>query len=414
MPQNPPKKFGFWIKELPINGGPLWSAMVRDHCGPRSGSVIGMSEQLSFPLALGPSEPVRPAGPSRFRAGTRVLEVTECFDVYWRFAAERQRVFHCRASGMPPPWTSDPILAQHKFTSVYRAADRVSQYLIRDVIYCGSQDPQELVFRILLFKIFNRIETWDLLTRRLGARPTWADYRFAAYNQILNEAMSQGERIYSAAYIVPNPSFGESRKHGNHLRLIEHAMAGRLPTAMADASGLRELYDLLAALPSLGPFLAYQYAIDTGYAPFASAEENQFVVAGPGALDGISKCFADTGGLSAAEVIAWMNDTSHEHLARLGERFEDLWGRWPTLIDWQNVFCEVSKYTRLSHPHMPGLSGRTKIKQKFRQTHIPIDYRFPPKWGLPPGRTVIVRDREAGPPTALTATRTTDTPPSAP
>jgi hypothetical protein len=367
--------------------------MVHDRGRALGRTVIGMPEQLSFPLALNPGEPQQSVGPSCFRVGTRLLEVTECFGVYWRFAAERQRIFHRRAAGMPSPWTCDPILGQRKFTSVYRAADRVSQYLIRDVIYSGSQDPQEVVFRTLLFKIFNRIETWELLFRRLGAWPSWDDYQFATYNQILTEAMSQGERIYSAAYIVPNPSFGESRKHGNHLRLIEHAMHARLPESLAGASGLHEIYELLAALPSLGPFLAYQYAIDIGYAPFISAEENQFVVAGPGALDGISKCFADTGGLSPAEVIAWMNDTSHEHFSQLGEQFEDLWGRWPTLIDWQNVFCEVSKYTRLSHPHMQGLSGRTRIKQKFRQTRTPIDYCFPPKWGLPPARTALVRDR---------------------
>ena len=171
-------------------------------------------------------------------------------------------------------------------------------------------------------------------------------------------------------------------------------MASGLPQAITAAGDLRELYDLLAALPSLGPFLAYQYSIDIGYASLSSAaEENQFVVAGPGALDGISKCFADTRGLSPAEVVAWMNDTSHEHLVRMGEQFVDLWGRWPTLIDWQNVFCEVSKYTRLSHPHMRGLSGQTRIKQKFRQTYSPIDYRFPPKWGLPANRTAVVRDR---------------------
>jgi 5-hmdU DNA kinase, helical domain len=90
-------------------------------------------------------------------------------------------------------------------------------------------------------------------------------------------------------------------------------------------------------------------------------------------LDGISKCFADTGGLDAAEVIAWMADTSHEHFARLGIEFEDLWGRWPTLIDWQNVFCEVSKYTRVSHPHITGVAGRSRIKQEFRRTPAPID-----------------------------------------
>lgn len=351
-----------------------------------------MPEQLALPLDLGARGAGRSGGPSRFRAGDRVLTVTECFDTYWRFAAERQRIFHCRASGMPPPWTTDPILARHKFTSVYRAADRVSQYLIREVIYSGPQDPREVVFRVLLFKLFNRIETWELLAGRLGTRPAWGSYDFAAYNRVLDEAMSRGERIYSAAYIVPCPPFGEPRKHGNHLRLIEQAMAAGLPQAVTAARGLRELYELLAALPSLGPFLAYQHAIDICYAAITAADEDQFVVAGPGALDGIAKCFADTGGLSPAEVIGWMRDTSHEHFARLGVEFEDLWGRWPTLIDWQNVFCEVSKYTRLSHPHVPGVAGRTRIKQQFRQAGPVIDYRFPPKWGLPRGRTASVRN----------------------
>jgi alpha-glutamyl/putrescinyl thymine pyrophosphorylase clade 1 len=50
--------------------------------------------------------------------------------------------------------------------------------------------------------------------------------------------MRRGERVYSAAYIVPNPSFGEARKYGNHLRLIEHAMAGGLPARVAEASSL--------------------------------------------------------------------------------------------------------------------------------------------------------------------------------
>jgi hypothetical protein len=118
---------------------------------------------------------------------------------------------------------------------------------------------------------------------------------------------------------------------------------------------------------------------------------NEFVVPGPGALDGISKCFTSTAGLHPAEIITWMRDTSPEHFNRIGLHFEDLRGRWPTLIDWQNVFYEVSKYTRMSHPHIPGTAGRTKIKQQFRQTPSAGDYRFPPKWGLPPDRTAILR-----------------------
>jgi 5-hmdU DNA kinase, helical domain len=232
----------------------------------RADTVVGMADQLACGFDTEPPAP--PLGPREFRVGTRVIRVSECFDTYWRFAAERQRVFHRRAAGAAPPWTRDPILSRHKFTNVYRSADRVSQYLIREVIYTGPQDTEELVFRILLFKIFNRIETWELLTERLGKRPSWAGYEFAVYNRILGEVMDGGERIYSAAYIVPNPPFGEPRKHGNHLRLIEIAMAGGLSAAVTGAKDLRDVYEALLALPSLGRFLAYQYAIDLAYSPW--------------------------------------------------------------------------------------------------------------------------------------------------
>lgn len=324
-------------------------------------------------------------------AGREVAIRQGIFDAYWRFAAERQRVFHRRAAGDPPPWTGDPIIGRHKFTNVYRATDRVSQFLIRDVIYTGPQEIDELVYRILLFKIFNKIETWMLLTRGLGAPPSWKAYDFIAYDRLLTAAMDRGERVYSAAYIVPNPGFGEARKHGNHLRLLEHAMASGLPERLAEAGRLRKVYELLLALPWLGPFLAYQYAIDLAYSPVVTAEENEFVVAGPGCLDGISKVFVDPGGLRPAEIVAWTADVSRDQFDRLGLAFTDLWGRWPTLIDWQNVFCEVSKYTRVSHPDVRGTSGRTRIKQEFRRTPEAIDYRFPPKWRLPAARTAWIR-----------------------
>jgi len=127
--------------------------------------------------------------PTQFKAGSRTLVVSECFDTYWQFAAERQHIFHSRAAGFPPPWTADPILRQHKFTSVYRAADRVSQYLIKNVIYSGPQDPAELLFRILLFKVFNRIETWELLTSQLGEMPSLTNYDFRSYDRVLTQVI---------------------------------------------------------------------------------------------------------------------------------------------------------------------------------------------------------------------------------
>lgn len=68
----------------------------------------------------------------------RPLRPTVVFSTYWHFAVERQNVYMRRIRGEGPPWSSDPVLREHKFTNVYRAADRVSQYLIRHVI--GADD----------------------------------------------------------------------------------------------------------------------------------------------------------------------------------------------------------------------------------------------------------------------------------
>ena len=266
------------------------------------------------------------------------------FDTYWRFAALRQELFFNRIRyPSRPPWTDDAILRKHKFTNAYRASDRVSQYLIREVIYAdgdGLQQPEDVFFRTILFKLFNKIETWQLLRHHLG-EVRWAEYTFDRYDRILGDAIGSGERIYSAAYIMPSgrSAFGHERKHSNHLRLVERMMADRLPDRLHQSRPpLGEVYETVLSYPGIGPFLAYQYAIDLNYGPLLDASENDFVMPGPGALDGIAKCFHDLGGYAPADVIRWTCDRQEASFARLGLDFRDLWGRPLMLIECQNLF----------------------------------------------------------------------------
>src|SRR4051794_37849562 len=70
-----------------------------------------------------------------YRIGGRQLVATPVVDTYWRFAAARQAIYEARLAGAPAPWSDDPVLQAFRFTNVYRAADRVSQFLISEVIY---------------------------------------------------------------------------------------------------------------------------------------------------------------------------------------------------------------------------------------------------------------------------------------
>jgi hypothetical protein len=140
----------------------------------------------------------------------------------------------------------------------------------------------------------------------------------------------------------------------------------------------------LLGYPSLGGFLAFQFAIDLNYSELIDFPEMQFVVAGPGARNGIAKCFDGIDDVSAADVIQLMADIADDEFARLGLEFHKLGGTRPLqLIDCQNLFCETDKYARVAHPEITGDSGRTRIKQKFSANRAPLPQFYPPKWKLP-------------------------------
>ena len=75
-----------------------------------------------------------------------------------------------------------------------------------------------------------------------------------------------------------------------------------------------------------------------------------------------------------------MVEISDNEFKRLGLSFKNLFGRPLKLIDCQNLFCEVDKYSRVAHPEI--LSNCKKIKQKFSsQLRLPPQ-KYPPKWKL--------------------------------
>lgn len=316
----------------------------------------------------------------------RGIKPSAIYNSYWEFAAERQKIFELRRLGAPYPWTSNSILLKYKFTNTYRASDRVSQYLIKRVIYpdnCSFDfSPEDVFFRIILFKLFNKIETWEYLEKELGIID-FKSYSFKTYDKLLLKHIEKGEKIYSAAYIMPSgSSFGCKNKHSNNLKLIEYMMSEHLVKKISLAKSLKELYDLLLGFPSLGKFLAFQYAIDINYSELCDFSEMDFVVAGPGAKSGISKLFSNTNGYSNEYIIQLMAENQEQEFQRLNLNFNYIGNRQLQLIDCQNIFCETDKYTRVAYPNFKG-NSRTRIKQHFTPNLMqPIEYFYPPKWHI--------------------------------
>ena len=303
---------------------------------------------------------------------------------FFYFIQERMEIFWNKIEGRNT-LTSDPILRKYKFTNVYRACDRVSQYLISEVIYKNIEKytPQDVLLRILVFKVFNKIATWEYLLQTYGEITT-RNFDVKQISTLLS-ARQANVPIFNNAYMMTGSHTKYdylSSKHEKWLTMVRDEFLGnQIVNEVLEASSLEDVYSALHKCSFLGGFLAYQYAIDFNYSPYVDFSENSFVKAGIGAIRGIKKCFHCYGN-EYEDAIYYVLDHFEELQAKYGfTDFRPLPGRKPTLLDLQNCFCETDKYLRQAMPEL--MVDNKRIKQVYKACLHELSYMFPPKWNIP-------------------------------
>ncbi len=158
--------------------------------------------------------------------------------------------------------------------------------------------------------------------------PCYADFNLNRYAAVLDKALEAGQRIYSAAYIMPSGSgeYEDARKHRSHLKLLKRMMTDQLPRRLAqvahDEAGVR--VDL--AYPMIGDFLAYQYVTDINYSAATNFTEMDFVVRDRGSRRH-PQVLHKPGRLSEADIIRWVAEHQERECGAAGHPFRALWGR---------------------------------------------------------------------------------------
>ena len=272
------------------------------------------------------------------------------------------------------------ILQEYKFCNCYRVLDRVSQFLLKSVIYNGVEySKEDMIFRIILFKIFNKEDTWNYLMEKLKDI-VLDNFSFESYDRLLTEYKNNGNKIYNDAYIsCANKAFGYEMKHQNHLALLEQMfIKDKMQNKIIDCKSMKEAFNILKEYPLIGNFMAYQLVTDINYSEVVNFREDEFTVAGPGAIRGIKKCFSNLDGATYEDVIKYMYDVQESEFERLKLKFKYINSRKLQYIDIQNLFCELDKYLRVRRPDLK--SNRIKIKKKYIKNNNKIEYILPLKW----------------------------------
>jgi hypothetical protein len=77
----------------------------------------------------------------------------------------REAIYLKRTQGLPPPWSDDPILRHYKFTNVDRELDATTVWFAANVRDPVADEPVDVLRCTVIFRLFNRISTGELLLR---------------------------------------------------------------------------------------------------------------------------------------------------------------------------------------------------------------------------------------------------------
>ena len=283
----------------------------------------------------------------------------DALDLFWRFVAERQRIWHRRfIERKAPPWTSDPVLSTTKFTNIYRELDPGTRYAIEAILETEYPKPDK-VFNVLFYRLIGRAETH----RDIGFL-TLADFepgRVARAMKHLRDV--EGKSIFTAAYMVSGyTQMGSKDKVENVTRLFGkiHNSFDGISSRLFAARSAEEAFAVLRGINGFGNFLAYQSLVDLlyplrvyGSKPLLPFTHDDWAQAGPGAKVGIRLLVGDGRDLSELSVMKWLRDNQQGEFKRLGIDFPYLVDQGRTtpisLANIQNCLCEYHKYVKIGN-----------------------------------------------------------------
>lgn len=274
----------------------------------------------------------------------------EVLEIFKYYVAERYNMHMLKdIQGKQFPWTEDVILSMYRFTNIRREQDKNSRYLLTKMKANGNNLNLNMLCNILLFRLFNKIETMEYL----GG---WVDFVNYDEDKVRKQLSSvpEGYVYFTNAYLSSgmkkefNKYFPEEKMRVMNIPNVIHKFREQLADDIIWSESPHDIIDAFKRIKGISDFLAYQLFVDLTYLDNFPWSENEFVMSGPGCSLGLSYLFKDNGGLTDEELLFWLRDNCpitpewcKEHMTDLSE--ED---RYMNVMSLENCMCELGKYMK--------------------------------------------------------------------
>jgi|TARA_R110000824_G_scaffold1386_5_gene7045 hypothetical protein len=238
-------------------------------------------------------------------------------------------------TGLPKPWTSDPILRDYKFTNVFRQLDTGTLWLTENFLKPKKDYALDLIlFNICWYRMFNWIGTGA----RLGWRKSWPAEEII---DVLTEAFDKGEQIFTGAHIIHSEP-GEPKIDS----IVDVCLnifndRQRLTKIARRSLSLEETFKALKVHRHVGSFLAYEMVSDMRWTRLLehAHDINTWANPGPGAMRGLYRI-----GLPSTEKTGV---GSMRLLLAEQDKHRETWVPVLEMRDIEHSLCEFDKYARV-------------------------------------------------------------------
>jgi hypothetical protein len=284
--------------------------------------------------------------PERYRP----QEVLSGVEALLYFCKEREIIRLKREAGEPGPWTTDETLLKYRFCNVRRRDDRVSAWLIENVLTQQNIDYDLKSF--LMFSAWCRFVNWPVTIQAVLNEGFYPKKRinWVGIGKFVDN-LSKKQKAWTGAYMVRAPNKSGAKKG----KFVAETVVGTnfkasLPqlTKLLRTPGVsyRETWQLLQTINGYGSFYAGQIAGDWTYTSLLSSAPDltTFAPMGPGSVRGFNRLLGIETINKRPPEERWLDQLAEWReliISELGPGYEGL-----TALDTQNCLCEIFKYLR--------------------------------------------------------------------
>ena len=254
-----------------------------------------------------------------------------------KFICERYSIFLKRRSGLPPPWTTDPILREYRFCNVCREDDKVTKW-VASHWRAPNEDVPELWFAMYVARVFNTPATLAAV-----GFPVPFDGRGMAAKLKMIDGV-----VWSSAYVITTHGQECAKAEFYCERVFPALWERRREFQYINGAALSEWHSRFVTAFGVGMFLGAQVVADMKYISSwrPALDWWTFSASGPGSRRGLNRVLG-------RPVDAHWSET--EWRQRLGEIYEQYKNQTHDIAilprlhaqDLQNCLCEFDKYERV-------------------------------------------------------------------